>query len=327
MRQLDHDGYADRLDDAARAAWLYYFAGYTQERIARYLGVSRQTAQRMISLALREKLVRIRMEHPILRCMELSHAMTTTFGLKHCEVVPSDPQAPQGVAGLAQAAAVAMERALSCTRPLVVSVGTGRSLRAAVEDLEPMNRPQHLIVARLGHMMPDGLATPFNVVVRLADRINASHYPMPLPIYARNARERALYAMLDPVRQIHDLSARADVTFMGIGNIGPDGPLSMDGFMSQDEVAGYIDAGAVGEVTGWIFDAEGRLIEGLANDRVNSVPLRQATDSHPIHAVAAGVSKAAAIRAAIRGGFINCLVTNEATAEAVLALEGAVPQG
>jgi len=38
----------ERLDDAARAGWLYYIAGNTQDEIARKLGVSRQTAQRLV---------------------------------------------------------------------------------------------------------------------------------------------------------------------------------------------------------------------------------------------------------------------------------------
>ena len=46
-----------RLDDAARAGWLYYIAGNTQDEIARKLGVSRQTAQRLVSLAVSEKLI------------------------------------------------------------------------------------------------------------------------------------------------------------------------------------------------------------------------------------------------------------------------------
>ena len=37
------------IDDAARAGWLYYVAGNNQEEIARKLGVSRQTAQRLVS--------------------------------------------------------------------------------------------------------------------------------------------------------------------------------------------------------------------------------------------------------------------------------------
>jgi DNA-binding transcriptional regulator LsrR (DeoR family) len=35
-----------RLDDAARAAWLYYVAKNTQDEIAQKLDVSRQSAQR-----------------------------------------------------------------------------------------------------------------------------------------------------------------------------------------------------------------------------------------------------------------------------------------
>ncbi|MEP1879691.1 MAG: helix-turn-helix domain-containing protein, partial [Roseibium sp.] len=45
-----------RLDDAARAGWLYYVAGNTQDEIARKLGISRQTAQRLVSLAVSERL-------------------------------------------------------------------------------------------------------------------------------------------------------------------------------------------------------------------------------------------------------------------------------
>src|SRR5690606_568602 len=43
-----------RLDDAARAGWLYYVAGNTQDQIAAKLGISRQSAQRLVSLAVSE---------------------------------------------------------------------------------------------------------------------------------------------------------------------------------------------------------------------------------------------------------------------------------
>ena len=38
------DSETSRLDEAARAGWLYYIAGNTQDEIAAKLGVSRQTA-------------------------------------------------------------------------------------------------------------------------------------------------------------------------------------------------------------------------------------------------------------------------------------------
>ena len=45
------------MDEAARAGWLYYVAGMTQDQIATELGVSRQRAQRLVSKAMAEGLV------------------------------------------------------------------------------------------------------------------------------------------------------------------------------------------------------------------------------------------------------------------------------
>ena len=80
-----------RLDLAARAGWLYFIAGNTQEEIARKLKVSRPTAQRLVSLALSERLITFRLEHPIAACMQLATQLSQRYGLFACEVVPTDP--------------------------------------------------------------------------------------------------------------------------------------------------------------------------------------------------------------------------------------------
>ena len=51
-----------RLDLAARAAWLYYVRGRTQDEIAAELNVSRQNAQRLVALAGSEGLVKFRLD-------------------------------------------------------------------------------------------------------------------------------------------------------------------------------------------------------------------------------------------------------------------------
>jgi len=60
---------SSRHDEAARAGWLYYVGGNTQDQIAAKLGVSRQTAQRLVSLAVSEGLIKVRLDHPISNCM------------------------------------------------------------------------------------------------------------------------------------------------------------------------------------------------------------------------------------------------------------------
>ncbi len=308
---------ATRLDDAARAGWLYYVAGNTQDEIARKLGVSRQSAQRLVSLAVSERLVKVRLDHPIAHCMELSSRVSDRFGLQSCEVVPSDPDAPSSPIGIAQAAAAEMERHFSSRQPRIIAFGTGRTLRACVDQLPAMDCPQHRIVSLLGNMMSDGSASAYNVIIRLADRVNARHYPMPLPVFARSREELHLLHNQEAVHNILDLIRQADATFVGIGNMGQSAPLAMDGFVSLDEMRALENAGAVGEITSWVYDRNGDLIEGHTNDLVASAPLLPAGDK-PVYGVAAGSTKVPGMLGALRGRLVNCLITNEATAEQLL---------
>ena len=85
------EGGGSRHDEAARAGWLYYVGGNTQDQIATKLGVSRQSAQRLVSLAVSEGLIKVRLDHPIANCMELAERLRSRFALDRVEVVPSDP--------------------------------------------------------------------------------------------------------------------------------------------------------------------------------------------------------------------------------------------
>src|SRR5215468_3342980 len=100
-----------RLDDAARAGWLYYIAGHTQDEIAKKLSVSRATAQRLVSLSLQERLITFRLEHPIAACMELARRLVDRFELVLCDVVPDD-RTDAGTAGVPEAAAAFLEARL-----------------------------------------------------------------------------------------------------------------------------------------------------------------------------------------------------------------------
>ena len=308
----------NRLDDAARAGWLYYVAGNTQDEIAQKLGVSRQSAQRLVSLAVSEKLIKFRLDHPIAHCMELAKRLSERFDLQSCEIVPTDPGAPESIAGVAIAGAAEMQKRLDTKASRVVAVGTGRVLRACVEQLPPMDCPQHHLVSLVGNTMPDGSATAYNVVVRMAERVGGRHNPMPLPVLVRKPAELPILHSQEPVAKTLGLCADADATFVGIGHIDGSAPLTVDGFITHEESRALIRVGAVGEIVGWVFDSGGTPIEGLTNDRVSSAPLVPA-NPRPVIGLAVGDVKVAAILGAMRGRLINALVTDEATAEAILA--------
>ena len=311
-------GEEQKLDDAARAGWLYYVARMTQDEIARELGVSRQKAQRLVSLAASAGLVKVRLDHPIGRCMELSARLRERWDLGVAEVAPSTPGAPGLLTGAAAAAAAEIERVMADDRPRIIAIGTGRATVAAVEQVNRIERPQHSVVALLGNMMMDGSASPFGAAVRLAERTGARHYPFALPVFASGPEEVAMLHAQAPVTSTLRLCAQADVAFVGVGGVTNDAPLVKDGFVDPDAMRALMEAGAAGEITGWVFDGDGRVLEGGLNARVTGAPL-VAGGARPVVCIAVGAEKVEPLRAALRGRLVNGVVTDEATAESLLA--------
>ena len=307
-----------RLDDAARAGWLYYVAGNTQDEIARKMGVSRQSAQRLVAMAVAERLVKVRLDHPIGRCMDLAGALSARFELHVCEVVPSDADAPDLLAGVAIAAAAELERILKSGGPKIIALGTGRALKATVDQLPRMSCPQHRIVSLLGNMMSDGSASPYNATIQMAQRVGARHYPYPLPVLATDDRELRNLHGQEAVKNTIALCRAADLTLVGIGQMDLTAPLFVDGFVPMAEMLELAESGAVGEITSWVYDREGRLIDCAFNRRVASAPLPKARDRTVI-GVAVGEAKVRSIAAALRGRLINGLITSESSAERILS--------
>ena len=306
-----------RLNEAARAGWLYYVAGNTQDEIARKLGMSRQSAQRMVSLAMSEGLVKVRLDHPIAHCMELSLRLKDRFHLMSCEVVPSDPDDPYSLTGLGQAGAARIERYLRADDSLTIALGTGRSLVACTEELALMECPQHRIVSLTGNILLNGSASAYDVVVRTANRVNASYFPMACPVLSRNAEDKKALQKQEHVSSVLKLAKEADVTFVGIGDMGIQSPLYVDGFITRDELSMLEKVGAAGEILSWVYNADGQLVDGI-KDRVASAPLTVNSDK-PVYGLAVGEYKVEAIIGALRGKLINSFITNEKTAELILA--------
>jgi DNA-binding transcriptional regulator LsrR (DeoR family) len=307
-----------RLDDAARAGWLYFIAGHTQDEIAKMLQVSRASAQRLVSLCLAERLITFRLEHPIAACMELSSRLKERFDLTHCEVVPADPAVPLATAGIAERCANVLETTLRSETPVIVALGTGRAVRAAVERVSPIDRPNHQIVSLVGNISADGSASFFDTVGRLADRTGARHYPMPLPFLMSSEDERNRMVRIDPIAKVKAVAAKADLRLIGIGQMDQKAQVHVDGFVTREELFEMMRLGAVGEITGWAYDAKGRLIKGGTNRRLTSIPPQVPAETTTI-AAAVGQAKVPAIKAALAGRLVNGLITDEATARAILA--------
>jgi DNA-binding transcriptional regulator LsrR (DeoR family) len=313
----------DKLDQAARVAWLYYVAGKTQQQIAAALHISRQTAQRLLGVAIDRNLVNVQLAHRIGSCAQLEEALRRFYALQLCEVVPFDEDDTVSLqAKIALAGARVMERFLSSERPIIVALGTGQTLKSVISRLPALPRPQHRFVNLVGTFARDGSSNLYDVALSTADKTGSRYYLLPAPLLVSSIEERIRWCDHHLYKTVARIAARADATFIGIGHIAPGCPLQRDGYISQQEVRKLQGAGAIGETSGWVLDASGELIDLPAyHDKLTSIP-PQRRSKNPVIAFAGGKYKWEAVRAALRGKWINGLVTDESCAQAIAESEG-----
>ena len=306
------------LDHAARAGWLAHFGGLTQDQIAAEMGVSRQRAQRLVARAMAEGLIHVRLEHRLASCLRLEADLARRFGLTEARVAPGLGAGADPARVTASAAADLLERYLARPEPLVIAFGTGRSLSAMAEEVATQDVARHRVVSLIGNIAPDGSATFYDVILRIAARLRTPHYPMSVPVVFASPEERALFHSLPPVQAVVRLAQSADVTFVGVGQLGDDAPLYKDGFVTRDELTAMQAAGAAGEIAGSVYDTAGRYIDTPLTHRMGGVQV-EAGRKAPVVGEAAGAAKRKAIRAALAGRLLNGLVTDEDTARALLS--------
>jgi len=319
----------EKLEVAVRAAWLYYIAGNTQHEIAQKLHISRPTAQRLVALAVERGLVKVRVNHKVASCLELALALRRRYNLLVCNVVPVNADTgDQILRKLAVAGAQVMESYLSGADPKIIALSSGQTIKAIIGELNSFQRSQHRVISLVGTIARDGASNPYDAALQAAEKIGSKCFLLPAPLLADSPEERKQWCRHRLYKVVEELANKADVAFVGIGDMRVGCPMHRDGFITKEEVRELVKVGAVGDNLGWTFGQTGQPVRLSIQERVTSIQLPRPSKK-PVIAFAGGEHKAQAVLGALRGQWINGLVTDETCARAILEteseLEPAIP--
>lgn len=312
------DKFEVKLDQAARVAWMSHVGGLTQDEIASQLGISRPGVQRLLALARQEGLVKVHIDHPISTCMALGRTLSQHFGLTFCDVVPAESTTSDNATYyLGVAGAERIGKLIERGDPLTLSLGSGRSVRAAVEALSRVERPQHRFVSLVGNVARDGSANRYDSVMLLADKTGGESFLLPAPVVAESLAEQQALLNQRLFKAIATVTKASEAAFIGVGRIDRQATLFQDHFISERELDELLALEAVGELLGWPLNRRGEVIDCSITRRVTSLPLTY-FGKHLMVAIAGGYEKAPAIHAALTGGWLKGLITDEVAARQII---------
>jgi DNA-binding transcriptional regulator LsrR (DeoR family) len=147
---------------------------------------------------------------------------------------------------------------------------------------------------------------------------NAKLYLLPAPLLV-SSKEMVTAMMQEPsIIEIFRMVSLASITLVGIGGIGEDATILKNGILSKNDFLYLSMQGAVGDVLSHFIDKDGNLVHTNVEERLLSTPLDTLKKLDNVIGVAAGPSKVNAIRAALRGKYLDILITDEDTARQLI---------
>ena len=125
----------------------------------------------------------------------------------------------------------------------------------------------------------------------------------------------------DSIQEIARMTKLARMTIIGIGAMNNDATVIKSSILNQNDFLLLSMKGAVGDILCHFIDKEGNLIDTEINSRLISTPLSTVKELENVIGVAAGDSKVTAIRAALKGSYLDALITDENTAQKLIEIE------
>lgn len=302
------------------ACWLYYEDGMTQGDIAETMGISRATVNSYLADARARGIVNISIEPSRLSSLTIAQELKRHFGLHDCLVVPSDDNARPLIERLGAAGAQALQKLLKSGDTLAVV--WGRTIMAVGEQAAISGLQDMTIVQATGGTSATFAYTPELCAAAFADAVDGRLINIAAPAIVSSAEVRDLL-MREPLidRQFEALS-RANRVIFGIASMRPNSTIHTSGFFESVSLQDYLAKDATGVVAGRFIDGHGRPVAGPLDDRTVGISLDMLKRINMRIAVAGGFDKVPAILAALRGGYVNVLITDAATGRGILNADG-----
>ena len=305
-----------------KVAHMYAERGLKQPAIATQLKISQARVSRLLKQAVEQGIVRTTVHVPPGIFTELEDELEQRYGLAQVVVVDTGRASDEEViTALGPTTASFLEGAVPGNEVVGIS-SWSETLLAGVERMRPVQKSgTRLVVQVLGGFGPAGSQA---FVTRLTEGLAHACHARPIfllgpgVVGTPGARQTLLR---DP--HFAEVVAYYDplsLVLVGIGSLARPSRLMREtsAIISAETQEELRRLGAVGDLCLRFFDEDGRPVASSLDARVLGISVEQLKRTPRKVAVAGGARKFAAIRGALRGRWVDTLITDLGVAERLL---------
>ncbi|MCS7241063.1 MAG: sugar-binding transcriptional regulator [Candidatus Caldatribacterium sp.] len=310
----------DEVELLTRVAWLHFMEGVTQREIARHLGLSQPKVARLLDKAQKCGIVRISIASPYANCLRIEGDLRRCFPhLKDVVVVPT-PKSGNLFESLGRAGAWYLERVLQDGD--LVGIAWGRTLKSVASALQGVQARNLKFVTLVGGLTASASLNPYTIGEKLASIFGGECYYLYAPAVVESEEVRNFYLSERINQKTLELARKAHWSIVGIGAVDAQHSIyALTGFIDYHELELIRSKGGVGDILGQFYDLKGEIIDTPLHRRTVALPLEDLRTMQNVIGIAGGKEKVEAILGALRGKYINILITDEHTAQRIVELE------
>lgn len=296
-------------DMVLKAAWYYYLENMTQQAIAAKLGISRMKVIRLLDIARETGVIQFRIAQNMGRQLSMEQNLQDAYGLTDALIVPT----PDDAALLNEHLAFAAANYLSdrITENTFINIGYGDTPSRVLNHLATITDVPISFVSFTGgvsYYLPNTTSNIFKARLHL--------YPAPLLL---SSKEVCQVMQEEPsLKEIRRMVGLSAFSIVGIGAMNSEATIISNGILSKNDFAYLSMKGAVGDVLTHFIDKDGCPVHSGIEERIISTPLSVLKELKNVIGIAGGTEKISVIRAALKGGYLNALITDEETAKQLL---------
>lgn len=301
------DDYEEML--MTKAAWHYYFEGITQQQAAERMGISRMRVIKLLEKARQTGIIQFRLRKDGETRMQMERALIDRYHLKDAFVVPAAAGPSSTNAAIAEAASMYIIERLAPDG--CINIGYGNTPSRTLNILATITERTLTCVSLTGgvsYYLPDAHSNVFNARLHL----------IPAPLLASSKEMAQAMRQEASVMEISRMISLSQLTVVGIGGMHESATIFNSGVLNRNDFLYLQMRGAAGDLLSHFIDKDGQLIDTPLEERLISTPLSTLKALPNVIGVAAGENKVNAIRAALRGRYLDILITDDATAHRLI---------
>ena len=312
----------EKISRLVEVAKLYYQLDYSQQDIAKKLGISRPTVSRLLMQAVQEGVVHIKICDPAEDVQELAAQVKELFQLKHCIVAPIPEYEDELIKDkLGEVSAGYLNDIVQSGDTIGITWGT--TLFQLVKNLQPKNVKDVTVVQLNGGVSYSESNTYASEIINgLANAFHTTPHFLPVPAVVDHIVVKQAIIADRHVNKILELGKQANIAIFTVGEPGENSTLMHAGYFLDNDVEILRSNNTVGDICSRFIDIDGRISHEALNDRTIGIELSHLAEKEFGILIAGGNSKIDGIFGALKGKHANVLITDQYTAKALLDMGG-----